>query len=600
MNYSESIDKFLNNKQLSLQLRSAHITAQPKQYMMAAVLLSVLPFFAVMMVSVLLFSFDIQLNIYQNIPDFIVIIVAGAVISAVVFGGFYYYPQLLAQGRKTKIDMDLPYAITYMQALSSTIVLYDIFRSVYEAEDLYGEVSRECGIIVRDVELFGEDLLSAMSDVIAITPSEKFKELINDLMLIYRSGGNLTNFFNAKSESYREIAKQELEALLQFLEMIAEIYVTAFVAGPIAIIIMLVAQNLSGQNQLDGIVPILYFGLPLGAMALIFVLYILLPPDELGISSRKIRDNEFDTDLLKPEGKIENTNEFLKEFNKRKQILKILDVLKNPVKYYIADYNIGIVFGVILAGVVFLTYYTGQFASIFPEQTIEALICIILIAAMFPIMLAYEIRNRYVSNVEKQLPTLLRDISDMRDIGMTLQGAIKMISNNKTGVLSSEIKIVSDEIHYGSSISSALVRMEERIGLITVKRAISLLVKASEVTDALREILAIAISDLDHYIKMKSKRLNVSFVYLAVIYLSYGIYLYSAYQMNVAFISSFASYNITFDISSSKTTMFHIGIILGFFSGIMAGQLSSNSIYAGLKHSTILLIAAVAVFVYFI
>ena len=600
MNYSESIDKFLNNKQLSLQLRSAHITAQPKQYMMAAVLLSVLPFFAVMMVSVLLFSFDIQLNIYQNIPDFIVIIVAGAVISAVVFGGFYYYPQLLAQGRKTKIDMDLPYAITYMQALSSTIVLYDIFRSVYEAEDLYGEVSRECGIIVRDVELFGEDLLSAMSDVIAITPSEKFKELINDLMLIYRSGGNLTNFFNAKSESYREIAKQELEALLQFLEMIAEIYVTAFVAGPIAIIIMLVAQNLSGQNQLDGIVPILYFGLPLGAMALIFVLYILLPPDDLGISSRKIRDNEFGTELLKPEGKVENTDEFLKEFNKRKQILKILDVLKNPIKYYIADYNIGIVFGVILAGVVFFTYYTGQFASIFPEQTIEALICIILIAAMFPIMLAYEIRNRYVSNVEKQLPTLLRDISDMRDIGMTLQGAIKMISNNKTGVLSSEIKIVSDEIHYGSSISSALVRMEERIGLITVKRAISLLVKASEVTDALREILAIAISDLDHYIKMKSKRLNVSFVYLAVIYLSYGIYLYSAYQMNVAFISSFASYNITFDISSSKTTMFHIGIILGFFSGIMAGQLSSNSIYAGLKHSTILLIAAVAVFVYFI
>ncbi len=600
MNYSESIDKFLNNKQLSLQLRSAHITAQPRQYMMTAVLLSVLPFFAVMMVSVLLYSFDIQFNIYRNIPDFIVLIFAGAVISAVVFGGFYYYPQLLAQGRKTKIDMDLPYAITYMQALSSTIILYDIFRSVYEAEDLYGEVSRECGIIVRDVELFGEDLLSAMSDVIAITPSEKFKELMNDLMLIYRSGGNLTNFFNAKSESYREIAKQELEALLQFLEMIAEIYVTAFVAGPIAIIIMLVAQNLSGQNQLDGIVPILYFGLPLGAMALIFVLYILLPPDDLGISSRKIRDNEFGTELLMPEGKVENTNKFLKEFNKRKQILKIMDVLKNPVKYYIADYNIGIIFGVTLAGIVFLTYYTGQFASFFPTQTSEALICCLLIAAMFPIMLAYEIRNRYVSNVEKQLPTLLRDISDMRDIGMTLQGAIKMISNNKTGVLSSEIKIVSDEINYGSSISSALVRMEERIGLITVKRAISLLVKASEVTDALREILAIAISDLDHYIKMKSKRLNVSFVYLAVIYLSYAIYLYSAYQMNVAFISSFANYNITFDISSSKTTMFHIGIILGFFSGIMAGQLSSNSIYAGLKHSTVLLIAAVAVFVYFI
>ncbi len=61
--------------------------------------------------------------------------------------------------------------------------------------------------------------------------------------------------------------------------------------------------------------------------------------------------------------------------------------------------------------------------------------------------------------------------------------------------------------------------MEERIGLTTVKRAISLLVKASEVTDYIREILSIAVADLEHYLKMKNKRMNVSFVYLAVIYL---------------------------------------------------------------------------------
>ena len=188
----------------------------------------------------------------------------------------------------------------------------------------------------------------------------------------------------------------------------------------------------------------------------------------------------------------------------------------------------------------------------------------------------------------------------MRDIGMTLRGAIFMISGNKTGVLSSEIKVVSEELHYGSSLSGALVRMEERIGLVSVKRAISLLVKASEVTDYIREILTIAIADLEHYLKMKSKRLNVSFVYLAVIYLSFGIYLYSAYQMNVAFISSFSAYDISFDLMSNKTDMFHIGIILAFFSGIMAGQLSANSILCGLKHSIILLSATIAMFIFII
>ncbi|WP_245618774.1 hypothetical protein [Methanogenium cariaci] len=46
--------------------------------------------------------------------------------------------------------------------------------------------------------------------------------------------------------------------------MMAEIYVTAFVAGPIAVIIMLVAQNMSGHNQMQSVMPLMYIGLPIG------------------------------------------------------------------------------------------------------------------------------------------------------------------------------------------------------------------------------------------------------------------------------------------------------------------------------------------------
>lgn len=594
------IDRLLFNRQMAGYLRSAHITVPVDQYMMLAILLTVLSALLMMMVGVLLYVFDISLDLIPFLPQWLTMLLAVVLIPAGVFVCLYYYPQLEAQGRKTKIEMDLPYAITYMQALSSTITLYDIFRSVYDAADLYGEVSKECGLIVRDVELFGEDLLTAMENTIAVTPSENFRELLNDLMLVYRSGGNLTNFFNAKSESYRELARQELEALLQFLEMIAEIYVTAFVAGPIAIIIMLVAQNLSGQSQMEGIMPLMYIGLPLGAVVLIFILYILLPPDNLDIARREVRDSEYGSEILASGTKTEPDAAFLKQLNSRKQVLRLLEIVKHPIKFFISDYSIGLVIGCILAGFVFLTYLLGSFATVFPTFTFQALICVMAIAAMFPLMMAYEIRRRYVNRVETQLPEFLREIADMRDIGMTLQGAIFMISGNKTGVLSSEVKVVSEELRYGSSLSGALVRMEERIGLVSVKRAISLLVKASEVTDYIREILTIAIADLEHYLKMKSKRLNVSFVYLAVIYLSFGIYLYSAYQMNVAFISSFSAYDISFDLTSNKTDMFHIGIILAFFSGIMAGQLSANSILCGLKHSIILLSATVAMFIFII
>ncbi len=44
----------------------------------------------------------------------------------------------------------------------------------------------------------------------------------------------------------------------------------------------------------------------------------------------------------------------------------------------------------------------------------------------------------------------------------------------------------------------------------------------------------------------------------------------------------------------------HISIILGLFLGIMAGQLSSNTVLAGLKHSIIFMIASMALFIFII
>ena len=590
------LDRIFQNKKLEHDLRSAHIAIAVDQYMMLTILMTMLSGLLVLLVGVCLTVFGIELPI----PLGLVIAAAVLLIPAGIFVCFYYYPALEASGRKNKIEQDLPYAITYMQALSSTVTLYTIFRNVYDAADLYGEVSRECGLIVRDVELFGEDLLTAIENTIKVTPSENFRELLNDLALVYRSGGNLTSFFNAKAESYRELSRQQMESLLQFLEMIAEIYVTAFVAGPIAIIIMLVAQNLSGSNSIGNLMPLLYIGLPLGAIALIGVLYILLPPDNLGISRREIRDNEFGAGLLAENTETAPDAEFLKQVNARKKVLRLLNIIRHPIKFFISDYTVPAVFSAILAVGVLLLWLNGTVAAFFPEYTVEVFVCLLLIAAMIPLMAAYEIRRRYVNNVEKQMPEFLREIADMRDIGMTLQSSIAMISGSKTGILSSEVKVVARELEHGAHLSNALVRMEERIGLVSVKRAISLLVKASEVTDYIREILTIAIADLEHYVKMKSKRFNVSFVYLAIIYLSFGIYLFCAYQMNVAFIASFEGMGVTFDLSQNKGDMFHIGMILAFFSGIMAGQLSGNSILCGLKHSIIMLAATIVVFIFFI
>ncbi|MDD4299869.1 MAG: type II secretion system F family protein [Methanomicrobium sp.] len=586
----------LNTEEFQKSLKAAHIPIPAAEYLLIIILGTVLAGMNYILIVNFLILLEIEINPISFLPQQTTAVLLFFVLIFGIFLFAYMYPQTIATGRKTKIELELPYAITYMQALSTTMTLFSIFKSVAENKDLYGEVSEECGMIVRDVEYFGDDLLTAMRNLQEYTPSPNFSELLNDLGMVFKTGGSMTDFFASKSAHYRETAMQELENTLKTMEIMAEIYVTAFVAGPIAIMIMIVAQNLSGQSTVDLLEPLMYIGLPIGATAMIFLLYIMMPPDSLSVSKKEVAQAEYtDTNIEKENSEIID-DKFLKNLQAKKQALKIKSILRNPLRYYVSDYQYGLVFGMLLACAVLLLHMNGFISEIFPDYSFEAFICIMLIAFMLPVAFAYEARSWYLKKFESQLPGFLREISDMKDMGMTLQSAIHIIAQSKIGVLTSEVKIASEEIKMGTSVSGALYKLEERIGLVSVKRAISLVIKASEITDHLREILAIAVGDLEHYLKMKNERFGVSFIYVAIIYLSYGIFLYSAYQLNVSFVESFKDFDINFNLAANISEMFHISIILGFFSGIMAGQLSSNNILAGLKHSMVFMAASLVLF----
>jgi flagellar protein FlaJ len=516
-----------------------------------------------------------------------------------------YYPQIIAHGRKSRIDLDLPYAISYMQALSTTMDPYAIIRKVYEEHDMFGEISNEFGIIVRDVELFGDDLNAAIKDLQRITPSTNLRDFINDLAIVIDSGGNITTYLGAKTEYYRDQAKQEVELVLKTIEIMAEVYVTAFVAGPIALIIMIVAQGMTNSQEMSWILPMMYICIPAGAIVMIWILSLMLPPENLEISRKKTVEQTFasgvigieDPDIADDDPK---NKAFYKRIEDNKRKNYYLSLLRHPFRTYIRSYYYGIALGGIIAGIIALVWLTGGFEALIPHDRMETVICLMIIGFMAPVAVSFEGRRWYVRNIEEHLPDFLRELSDMKDIGITLQEAIHRIAGAKLGVLSSELSVASRDIESGAYVNSALVKMEERIGLVSVKRAISLLVRASEITTNLKQIFIIAITDFEYYLKLKRERSNTTIIYVMIIYLSFGIYLYTAYQLNVPFLSAFKGMDVSVDTAGNLTEMFRIGIILATFSGIMAGQFSSNSILAGFKHSIVLLAATIALFVFFI
>ncbi|MDD1691027.1 MAG: type II secretion system F family protein [Methanoregula sp.] len=509
------------------------------------------------------------------------------------------YPGIVARGRKSRIELELPYAVSYMQALSTTMSPFEVIRRIYEERTMFGEVSREFGQVVRDVELFGDDLITAMHNLQHTTPSPLLADFFNDLCIVFESGGSFSAYLATKTEYFHQQARRELDVVLKTMEIMAEVYVSAFVAGPIALIIMIVAQGMTSKGTMSWLLPMMYILIPAGAIVMIWILSLMLPPENLEVSSSKAV--EYGTGADVPvQGGLPGDPEFYRYIEAKKRRFRLIDNLRHPLRTYISHYAYGITLGAACSGIAAVLFAWGALGAVFPKNTFEAGICLIIIAFIAPVSLSYECRKWYVNSIEKNIPEFLRELADMKEIGLTLPDAIQRISSAKLGVLSSELSHVTRDVRTGSYVNAALIRMDQRIGLVSVKRAISLLVKAGEITSDLRQIIIIAITDFEHYLKMKRERANTAIVYVMIIYLSFGIYLFTAYQLNGPFMVSFSTYNINFNLEQNVTDMFRIAIILGTFSGIMAGQFSSNSILAGFKHSIVLLTAAIALFVFIV
>lgn len=598
------VDQWMEGTTLRKSIRASHLPYSQFSYFMMMLKYSILSLsvFIALTAFLLITNYHLVQNNPNNILNnnlFIISILFIFLVPGVIIG-IFTYPSTVAAGRKSSIELDLPYVITYMQALSSTMTLYNVIRKIYEADDLFGEVGKEFGLIVRDVEIFGDDLYSAIRNLQKVTPSKSLEEFLNDLLLLSNSGGDITNFLSSRSAYFRESAARELENVLKTIEIMAEVYVTAFVAGPITMIIIIVAQNLGGKSDLSGYMPIIIIGLALGSIGMIYILYLMLPVMKMDITRKPKEETEFGDIATNTDDFSKVDANFLKRVEAKRKHFKLENLLKNPARAYISDYNYGIALGCILGCIVTALYYFGILSKWIPGMGLEPFISLLIIFSLAPVSLAYEGRSWFVNSVENHTPEFLRQLVDMKDVGVTLQTAIGLISNSKLGVLSQELVMTSEDIRRGATTTNALVRMEDRIGLVSVKRAMSLLVKASEVTDYIKDVLIIAINDFEHYLKLKKDRFNIAITYVMIVYLAVGIYMYTAYSLNVSFISSFTQFNITFDTASNLTDMFRIGLVLGFFSGLMAGQLSANSLLAGFKHAILLVLACFILFMYII
>jgi flagellar protein FlaJ len=253
-------------------LRKAKLYITIEEYMATAVFTVLLLFPFVFMLLNLLF-----MQVYE-MPFTVAIIgslIFSMMISLGVFFGFYIYPQYRMDSLKKQIEDRLPYATTHMATIAGTgVPIYVVFRMVGDFGE-YGEIAKEFRKISRDIEVFGTDTLTALSAAAADTPSPHLKELLWGIVSVTRTGGDLRRYLMEKASSFMEAQKTQQERYVDSLSLLAEMYTTVFVAGPILFVVMVTIMGSMGSLGLPTdlmLSLVIYLGLPVAAVGFMLLI----------------------------------------------------------------------------------------------------------------------------------------------------------------------------------------------------------------------------------------------------------------------------------------------------------------------------------------
>ena len=226
-------------KDLDANLRKSGVKVSFKGYVSLAILTtlltSVLVAIIISLAALLYFHFSLLLSLLYTI---------GAVLFTIAFSiiGFYLFPIIRKDSLKRSLEDELPFTTGYLSILAGAGVSpAQMFHSLARI-DAPLSISKEAKDVVRDVELFGFDIISAMDASSKRTPSEKVRDLLEGFIATIHSGGDLAKYLSERSRQYMRSKRIALRKLGDSLSVLAEFYVVLLVAAPLIVVVMLIVM----------------------------------------------------------------------------------------------------------------------------------------------------------------------------------------------------------------------------------------------------------------------------------------------------------------------------------------------------------------------
>ncbi len=213
------------------------------------------------------------------------------VFGVAVIGIFMYnYPVVTAKSRGSEVDASIPYVLPYMKILSKELSLAKII-DIIDDFLIYKQIKIEFQRIKYYYSVMGYDLNSSIRSAMESCPSKNLSDMMNDLVTISNSGGNIYTYLERKLENLNKeinaIESKSIDTLLIY----SQIYVVILLISPLFYTIMSSILNMidisaaagdsiagsgSGTGVVSSIVMLLFF-LPIAYIAFMTLIYYSKP-----------------------------------------------------------------------------------------------------------------------------------------------------------------------------------------------------------------------------------------------------------------------------------------------------------------------------------
>jgi len=495
-----------------------------------------------------LMLFTAVLTIPISVTAIIIILLTGFIpliflipMPLFVIIGFLLVPMSRAGERAANLEREMPFASAYISVMASGgIAPYTSFKRL-AAVELLPVMRSEAREIIKDVEIFGIDPLTAIEHAAKKNPLDIFKDFLSGYASTVIIGGDIGHFLERKAEDIFKARAMRVKAAAERLGMLLETFIIVNVMMSLVFYIMFSVENIgvsgSGGGSTSGILLYTYLLSPLLSMVFVYLAHSMQPKTPI-------------TDM-------------------------------RPYKVFAVSGMIGI-------GLFLLFYVVGIFGSVID---LPIALTISLFVATAPAAIVHQKLSTHRIQTEQGINSFLRDLTEVRKTGLSPEKCIESLSHREYGVFSKELRKISAEISWGIPVRKVIMDFLKRTKSWMTQIVMFLLVETVDVgggTIAMIESLA-GFNNLTQEVE-KEKKASVR-PYIIMPYFA-SLLLVATTTMMLGFTSgTFGAADATPKNMDAVKSIFTTSTIFhSYLIGIVAGKISEESIASGFKHASILVL----------